>query len=228
MLDLATVKRALPGNLASLASQSLVDTLNQIADDPDEAQAIQENFITFTSVLKEGKYKTSDYVNAVKFVSYKLMDMTDQDAYFKTFPDKLTRWTAEGKDKRWMSGHISMYKKGKLVQAILEQSLVPTWVLNAHIYQKAINVQEDLMQNASSEMVRTQAANSILTHLAKPKEAGPLINLDMRDSSGVKELKDTLAALARGQIQAIQGGVATKDIAAQNLVRDDEDVIDVP
>ena len=39
MLDLATVKRALPGNLASLVSQSLVDTLNAIADDPDEAQA---------------------------------------------------------------------------------------------------------------------------------------------------------------------------------------------
>ena len=227
MLDLVTVKRALPGNLASLASQSLVDTLNAIAYDPDEAQAIRENFITYTGVLKYGKYKTLDYMNAVKFVSYKLMDMSDQDAYFKTFPDKHARWLAEGKDKRWISGHISMFKKGKLVQAIMEQSLVPTWVLNAHLHQKALNVQADLMQNATSELVRTQAANSLLTHLAKPKEVGPLINLDMRDSSGVKELKDTLAALAQGQLAAIQSGVPTRDIAAQNLVRAGEDITDV-
>lgn len=227
MLDLATVKRALPGNLSSMANQNLVDMLNTIADDPDEAQAIQENFVTYSTVLKDGKYKTQDYVNAVKFVSYKLMDMSDQDAYFRTFPDKLARWTAEGKDKRWTSGNISMFKKGKLVQAIMEQSLVPSWVLNAHLHQKALNVQADLMQNAQSELVRTQAANSLLTHLAKPKEVGPLINLDMRDSSGVKELKNTLAALAQGQINAIKSGVPTKDIASQNLVRDDEEVIDV-
>lgn len=55
-----------------------------------------------------------------------------------------------------------------------------------HIYQKAINVQADLMSNANSEMVRMQAANSILTHLAKPKEVGPLINLDLRERFWVK------------------------------------------
>lgn len=227
MLDLATVKRALPANLGSMANQSLVDLLNNIASDPDEVEAIQENFVTYSSVLRDGKYKTLDYINAVKFVSYKLMDMSDQDAYFRTFPDKLARWTAEGKDKRWMSGSVSMFKKGKLVNAILEQSLVPTWVLNAHLHQKALNVQADLMITAESELVRTQAANSLLTHLAKPKEAGPLINLDMRDSSGVKELKNTLEALAKGQLEAIRNGVPTQSIASQSLVRDNEDVIDV-
>lgn len=227
MLDLVTVKRALPANLSAYADQSLVDKLNTIADDPDEAELIRENFVTYTSVLKEGKYKTLDYINAVKFVSYKLMEMSDQDAYFKTFPDKYAQWVSEGRDKRYISGFVTMYKKGKLVNSIMEQTLVPFWVLNQSARQKALNTQVELMTSAQSEMVRMQAANSVLVHTEKPKESGPLINLDMRDSSGVKELKATLEALAQGQLNAIKQGVPTKDIAAQSLVRPDEDVTDV-
>ena len=65
-----------------------------------------------------------------------------------------------------------------------------------------------------------QAANSILTHLTKPKEVGPLINLDLRENSGINELKATLAQLAQQQRDMISNGTTTKQIADQGLVID--------
>ena len=218
-LTVEQVEKALPANLKNAATQSLTDQINNIVSDPIVAEQVRNNFISYTSVLKDGKFKTEDYLHAVTYVSYKLMGDTNQDAYFKTFPQRHAALVARGVTSKDISAYVSAYNKGKLVNLILEQTLVPTWVLNADIYQRAINTQADLMINAQSEMVRTQAANSILTHLAKPKEAGPLINLDMRENSGMTELKDLLTNLARKQRDMIQEGtISTKDIAEQRII----------
>lgn len=217
-LTVNEVEKALPANLKGAATQSLVDHINNIVTDPLVAEQVRNNFISYTSVLREGKFKTEDYVNAVAYVSFKLMGLTNQDAYFRTFPQRHATLVAKGTTSKDIAAYVSAYNRGKLVNLILEQTLVPTWVLNQDLYQRAINTQAELMINAQSEMVRTTAANSILTHLQKPKEAGPLINLNMGESSGMNELKDLLTALARKQQEAITGGLTTKDIADQKLI----------
>ena len=135
-----------------------------------------------------------------------------------TFPNRHATLVAAGKTKKEISAYVAAYSKGKLVQAILEQAVIPVWLYNQDVYQKAINVQAKLMITAESELVRTQAANSLLTHLAKPKDSVPLINIDMRPSSGMTELQDMLAALAEKQVNLINQGMTAKDIAAQRLV----------
>lgn len=218
-LTVDQVEKALPANLKNSATQALTDQINNIVADPLVAEQVRNNFISYTSVLKEGKFKTEDYLHAVTYVSFKLMGLSNQDAYFRTFPTRHAALVAKGTSSKDISAYVSAYNRGKLVNLILEQTLVPTWVLNQDLYQKAINTQADLMMNAQSEMVRTTAANSILTHLAKPKEAGPLINLDMRETSGMNELKDMLRNLAEKQREAIQGGnLTTKDIAEQKVI----------
>lgn len=223
MLTLQQVAHALPPNLKNNVTQQLVDNINNCVADPIMAEAIKDNFLSYTQVLSEGKFKTEDYLSAVMYVSFKLMGMTNQDAYARTFPARYRTLLNNGTSAKDISSYVSMYNKGRLVNLILEKSLIPTWVLNQHIYQKAINVQADLMSNANSEMVRMQAANSILTHLAKPKEVGPLINLDLREGSGINELKATLAQLAQQQRDMISNGTTTKQIADQGLVIDHDD-----
>ena len=219
-LTLHQVAHALPPNLKNNVTQQLVDNINNCVADPIMAEAIKDNFLSYTQVLSEGKFKTEDYLSAVMYVSFKLMGMTNQDAYARTFPARYRTLLNNGTSAKDISSYVSMYNKGRLVNLILEKSLIPTWVLNQHIYQKAINVQADLMSNANSEMVRMQAANSILTHLAKPKEVGPLINLDLREGSGLNELKATLTQLAQQQRDMISNGTTTKQIADQGLVID--------
>ena len=222
-LTLHQVAHALPPNLKNNVTQQLVDNINNCVADPIMAEAIKDNFLSYTQVLSEGKFKTEDYLSAVMYVSFKLMGMTNQDAYARTFPARYRTLLNNGTSAKDISSYVSMYNKGRLVNLILEKSLIPTWVLNQHIYQKAINVQADLMSNANSEMVRMQAANSILTHLVKPKEVGPLINLDLREGSGLNELKATLTQLAQQQRDLIGQGVTTKSIVDQGLVIDHVD-----
>lgn len=213
---------ALPPRLKNSVSQSLVNTLNSISD-PIVAEEIRNNFLSYTGVLKDGKFKTTDYLNAVKYVTHKLLGRTNLEAYALTFPKRYADLVANGTSKKDISSYVAAYNKGKLVNMILEQTLVPTWVLNQDIYQKAINTQAELMTTANSEMVRMQAANSILQHLAKPKEAGPLVNIDMRESSGMNELKDALQRLAQQQQDLIKSGVETKEIAGQRIIEGNDD-----
>ena len=213
------VARALPGNLKSAATDELADLINQISTDPLVAEQIRNNFLSYTSVLKEGKYKVEDYLNAVAYCSYKLMGESNQDAYFKTFPQRYANLVAAGRTPKEISSYVSAYAKGQLVNKVLEQTLVPTWVLNVDMYQAALNTQFNLMNDGSvSAKVRSDAANSLLTHLGKPKEAGPLINIDLAESSGMNELKDAMRKMAEQQQQLIHAGIATKEIAAQDIV----------
>ena len=219
MLTKDQVERSLPANLKSAATQPLVDMLNNIAADPLVAEQVRNNFISYTSVLKDGKFKTEDYVTAVTYVSYKLIGYTNQDAYFKTFPQRHATLLAKGSTSKDISAYVSAYHRGKLVNLIMEQSLVPTWVLNQDLYQRALNTQADLMTNSGSDMVRQQAANSILLHLTKPKEAMNVqLNLDVKESSGMNEMKEALAQMAKQQQQLIAAGMTAKEIASSTII----------
>lgn len=221
------VVNALPTNFKNSVTQELVDTINNVTQDQLLAESFRENFISYSGVMKDGKFKVHDYLNAVQYVTYKHMGYSNKDAYFKTFPNRQAELVARGTSEKDISAYVSAYHRGKLVNLIMEQSLVPVWIVNQDNYQKAINVQVELMNTAVSEKVRCDAANSILTHLAKPKDQVTNINLDLRESSGLTDLKNTLEALAQKQIEAIQGGTSTKEIAGSKLVREDEDITDV-
>ena len=213
------LQKTLPSNLRTSATQGLVDMLNTVSTNQQEAELIRENFLGYTAVLSEGKYKTEDYLNAVKYVSFKLMKCSNEEAYVKTFPQRYQRMVKEGVKPKDIGSYVYAYSKNKLVNRIMEQTMVPSWVLNQDIFQEAINTQASLMRDPDvSPKVRSDAANSLLTHLAKPKEAGPLINLDLRDTSGMKEMKELLVRMAQQQQGLIKEGVTARDIAAAIII----------
>jgi hypothetical protein len=214
------VKQALPSHLRASVTQTIADTLNSISGDPLIAQNIRDNFVGYSAVLREGKFKTEDYIHAVAYVSFKLMGHNNEDSYARAFPQRYAALLAKGTSKKDISAYVSAYHRGKLVNLIMEQSLVPTWVLNQDLFQKALNIQAELMLNASSEKVRTEAANSLLTHLKKPETKGGFqINLNTEDTSGMKEMRDTLRQLAQQQRDMIEvGQMRTVDVAASRLI----------
>ena len=218
MLTREMVEKSLPINLKSAATQNLTDMVNNIVSDPLIAEQVRNNFISYTSVLQDGKFKTEDYLHAVAYVSYKLMGHSNQDAYFKTFPTRHQALVARGTSSKDIAAYVSAYARGKLVNLIMEQSLVPTWVLNQDLYQKALNTQAELMATANSEKVRSDAANSILTHLGKPKDANFQMSVDMRESSGMNEMKDAMLAMANMQRKAIEAGVTIGAVTRQTII----------
>lgn len=219
MLTLLEVTQALPPNLKGTVTQKFVDTINNVSADQTVAESIRDNFISFSSVLRNGKYKMQDYLNAVTYASFKLMGDGNKDAYLKTFPQRHAALLAAGKTPKEISSYVSMYASNKLVTSVLEQSYTPTWLLNRDIHQKAINHLSDLMMNAKSEKVQCDAASALLTHLTKPKEVGPLINIDMRENSGMNEMRDALTAMAQQQQAMIASGRSTKEIAGERIIQ---------
>jgi hypothetical protein len=217
MLTINDVSQALPSQLKANVSQDMVDELNALSTDPLVAEQMRNNFISYTSVMKEGRFKLEDYVAAVVYVSYRLMGYSNRESYARTFPARYQRLVSQNTSDKDISSHVSAYNKGKLPNLIMEQTLVPMWVLNQDIYQKAINTQADLMVNSLSDKVRVEAANSLLTHLKRPETKKVELDMNFKDTSGMAELKDQLAELAGMQQEAIRNGMTTKSVAHQPL-----------
>lgn len=213
------VKQTLPTKLKSIITQELVDSLNNISNDPDHADTIKENFISYAKILQEPHISIQNYINAIKYCSYKIMGESNIDSWIKTFPDKYQSLRARGCSTKDISSHVTSYHKSKTVNLILERAMVPVWLLNQDMFQQALNVQATIMNDEDvSPMHRVAAANSVLTHLKRPEVAAPSINIDMRETSGLNDLKDTLNKLAKQQLELIEQGVTAKSIAEQKII----------
>ena len=218
MIELNELKEALPAPLRVFATEELAEKIDKITQDPIYRENIKENFITYTHVLQEGKYKMDDYLSAVAYVSFKLMGLSNKEAYCKTFPERYTNLVAQGKTEKEVSCYVAAYHKGKLVNQIMEQCIIPSWVLHNEYYNEAIRKNVELMRTARSEKVQAMAADSLLKHLTKPEAIqGPLVNIDMRQGSGLDELKQAITSLAQKQREMIIEGTPTKEITDQKL-----------
>lgn len=227
MLQKADIVASVPSNLRSTITDGLVSKINAAVSDPDEAEAIRDNFMSYAVVLREGKFKVEDYLNAVAYVSYKLMGYTNEEAYSRTFPARYTQLKSLGKTSKQISSYVAHFNKGKLVNLIFEQSHIPMWVLHQDTYNEAIKTQFDLMTDTNiSPKVRSDAANSLLTHLKKPESKEINLNIGVEESSGLRELKQLMSGLAEQQLSAIDNGTPTRDIAHQMLQPDDAEIID--
>ena len=223
-LTIEEVKSILPVKVQSAITQSLVDSLNDLASDsPEVVENVRENFITYIDVLSEGKYKVTDYLNAIKYVSFKLMGKTNRDAYRFTFPDRFKRMKADGIESKDIDSMISAYNRNKLVNKIYEKTIIPSWILNQDAYQEAINTQVLLMRTANSERVKAMAADSILNHLKRPDNiAQAQLNINVNTNSVLDDLQRNMIELAKSQQELIKNGVSPKAIAEQRIILDVE------
>lgn len=215
---------ALPPKLRKGIHQSTIDQISKTLADPDTFEIMRDNLIGYTSVMQQGKFTVDTYISAVRYVSYKLMGNTNQDAYKKAHPDRYANMVARGMPSKDIASMITAYNKTKIVNLIYEQTLIPTWVLNADMYQKAINVQADLMVDPDvSPKVRSDAANSILTHLKRPETSKIQLDLSVREDSALSELRATTQKLLETQKSMLQSkNMSALEMAHSNLVTDAE------
>lgn len=218
MLTVDEVSKAVPARLKNNVTQDLVDSINQITTDPVHAENIRENFISYTNVLTDGKYRITDYMNAVTYASFRMMGYGVQDSYFRTFPDRHAKLIARGASDKDISSYSSAFNKNKLVNQIMEQSMIPIHILNQDAVQKAINAQLRVMATSQSDIAVVQAANSLLTHLAKPKEAAQFQLNISAEATGMSDLTSAITNLAKQQKQLIEAGANAKDIASSSII----------
>lgn len=226
-LSVEQFKTALPKEVRKSVNQELLDSINEKLADPDMYEIYRENLLSYAHIMREGKFKLSGYIDAVKYVSQKMMGKTNIDSFSITFPEKIQRWNDEEVSSKDIASYVTAYNKSKMVTLITEQTLTPFWVMNQDVYQKAINTQAELMVSARSEKVRSDAANSLLSHLKPPEVKKVELDIGAKSDGSIEALRETTRALVEQQRAALKAGVvnaqelAHKEILVQGEVVDE-------
>jgi hypothetical protein len=204
-------------------NQELIDSVNNALADPEMFEAYRDNLLSYTRVMADGRFKVHNYVDAVRYVSQKLMGCSNIEAYTKAFPDKYARFVAQGVVAKDIASYVTAYNKSKLVNLIFEQTLIPSYVLNQDLYQRALNVQAELMVHAKSEKVRSDAANSLLTQLKMPETQKVELEIGIKEDSSIAQLRLATMELARQQRLSMESGAMN----AQQVAHSKLQVIDI-
>ena len=215
-------------------TDKLVETINMIIlDEPEVGHLVRENFLTYTKVLQNGKYSMETYLNAIKFVSYKLMNMTNAEAYMHTYPDRYDKLekryvgveglTQEEFEKK-VSSYVYAVAKSQLVVTILSQVQIPTKLLNMGLLQEAINVEASLMRSARSEIVREKAANTLIQYLGQEEENKIQIDAGYKKDDIIEQYEVAMKKMVEEQLVQIHKGADVKQIA--NAVTVEAEVIE--
>lgn len=223
VLTLETFRTALPDKVKKTINQELMDSINKTLSDPDMYETYRENLLSYASIMADGRFKMESYVSAVKYVSHKLMGASNIAAYIKTFPDKYQDFINRGIETKDIASYVTAYNKSKLVNLIMEQTLIPSYVLNQDLYQKALNVQAELMLTAKSEKVRSDAANSLLSQLKMPEVNKVQLDVNVKEDGSIAALRESTLELVKQQKLMVQAGAMNaQEVAHSKLVIDVE------
>ena len=218
MLALESVKKLVPKNQRTLITQEFLDKLEASVSDSLVAEQFKENFVTYLNVLSKGKYKMEDYINAVKYVSFKLLGYSNINAYIATFPERYERLKTEGQTQ--IEAFVSMYNKNKLVMQIYEQTIVPSYVLNAPMHQQALNTLASMIVDDDVRgMTKVKACEAILQYTKQPDVVKGELTIGIEQSDTINDLREITENLADTyRVMLEKKGMRLKDVAEANII----------
>jgi len=220
-VTLDSLKAVTPKSQRSMITTELVDKLNQWGEDPKLLESYGENVLSYISVLRDGKFKIDDYMNAVRFVSYKLMGYTDIDAYTITFPDRYQRLIDDGVPREDMSPYVAAYKKNMLVVKIFEQTVIPVRVTNNHMAQEALNELMRIGLNGRSEMARVAALSKVIDKTDATEDSKLQIDIGVNNASIIDDYELAMKKMAEKQLELMAQGGDLKAITNASIKRDE-------
>jgi len=226
-LTLDVLKDVAPKKTRSMINQELVDQINAWNEDPKLLEGYKDNVLSYMKVMQTGRYKLADYLNAVRFVSYKLIGHNDIDAYAITFPDRYQRLVDSGVSRDDIAPYVSIFKRGELVVKIFEQSVIPSHVLNAPMHQEALNIAMEIATNGRSEVARVNACNTILANTKPPEVAKIELDIGFDRGSVIDDYESAMNAMVQKQKELIAQGGDLKAITNASIKRPQEEAIDV-
>lgn len=219
LMTIDELREAMPSHLRKSVNDELLTEVNSALGDPNYAEIFKQNILNFNTIFREGKYKLHEYVNAVRYVSYKQMGLSNTEAYMKAFPDRYKQHINNGSTSSTIQSYISSYNKSKLVSAIMAQTIIPTWILNQGLYHDALSKLNDLMHNSKSEMVKYNAAAKLTDILRPPEVKKVELSLGISENSPLSQVEQSLAAIAKAQLGLIEQGMSAKDVAEMRTVK---------
>lgn len=186
----------------------------------------RDNLVGVIDVIKEGeRIKFADYVKAVKFCSFKMAGYTDTRAYSLTFPERIERMAREGISNANLYVYANSYAKNKVVVEIMAKLMVPTHIMYQDYFHMAVKTQVEIMTDDKvSPKVRSDAANSLMTHLKQSEIKQAELSINTNDSGIINQLSEALNNLSKGHKELLsQGRTTLKDISEAVIIEVEKD-----
>jgi len=179
-----------------------------IMDTHEAPEEFAEQLVTFSSVLKTGRYKAEGYIKAVQYASYRQMNLSMVKSYKMTWPNRCFR---DGKPKPTgtVDALASIYDKTAIVQGILSQMQIPLHIMMMSERVRAANVLANLMINADNERVQMEAADKLLNHINVPEALKVELDVGFKADETLTQLNETLTKISAIAQDRIKAGLAT-------------------
>jgi hypothetical protein len=218
--SVAEVQSRMPESYKSLITQDWVDKVNTSSQDVIVKESIKDNIMNSTDVLGKGtKFSVDVYLNAVKFVTYTLMEQSKKEAYTNTFPKRVNaiRTKHAGKDpaysERLINSYASSYAATEMVKLLILRVSASSFVLNYDNVQTAVGVVMDLMESAkSSDRTKLDAAKVILDNFKPPEKSQLDINVEIKEETMISSLQNLIDTISSKKKELILDGNKTHDV----------------
>lgn len=226
-IDKDVIKKVLPKGIGKTAADKVAEMINQAAMGMDSVMGVhfRDNCISWVKATTSAQMTAEQYINAVKFVSYKMAGDSAVVAYTKTFPDRVNRMAQEGMNNEYLASYAGIYSKGKIVTEVQALALVPTYLMYQDFFHLAVKTQVEIMTNEDiSPKVRADAANSLMTHLKQPEIKKAELDITVRETDTIGELRDVLSQLSRKQADSVlDGEYKVIDVSNHKIIEQKDD-----
>lgn len=150
---------------------------------------------------------------------------TDTRAYSLTFPERIERMAREGISNTNLYVYANSYAKNKVVVEIMAKLMVPTHIMFHDYFSLAVKTQVEIMTDDSvSPKVRSDAANSLMTHLKQPEIKQAELKINTNDTGVINQLSEALNNLSKGHKELLsQGKTTLRDISEATIIEVEKD-----
>lgn len=223
LLSVEGLKKIYPRKVNDDVLAECVKVMNDSVKDMDAImqEHYRDNLVSVIDVIKDGeKIKFKDYVKAVKFCSFKMAGYTDTRAYSLTFPERIERMAKDGISNTNLYVYANSYAKNKVVVEIMAKLIVPSHIMFQDYFSLAVKTQVEIMTDDTiSPKVRSDAANSLMTHLKQPEIKQAELKISTNDNGAIGSLTEALNNLSNAQKQALSSGsIKLKDISEAEII----------
>lgn len=165
------------------------------------------------------KISLQQYMAACLYVTYRSAGDTKIRAYSKVFPDRVMRMQQEGQSMSHLHSYAEIYAKSKAVIDVQAKVMMPTHLLCHDLYFEAMRVTAEIMNDDSvSPKVRVEAANNIMNHTKQPEIKQQELNINIKESNEIDQLKQALNQLAvQQEKQIIEGNYTVLDVIGEQI-----------
>lgn len=214
--NIEKIRSGVPHELRQRFTPKAVNKMLERIDDEESKDSFIENLIDFSALLGDGRYSHTAFVNAVKFVTYRLMDRSKLDCYKLTFPDKYERMLEAGRDKNHIATVAWRYANGKLPTDMMKQARVELSVIFTAERVKVATELSKIALYSPKELNRIKAAEVFLTHTAPPDE-GMQLDVNVTGDDTIQKLTQLLSDQAiRQKEKIITGEYTAAEVAGEN------------